>query len=177
MKKKISALVLIVAMTMTIAAIAHAESLVLHEAFTQVFFSPGGGCTNAIVKEIGQARQEILVQAYSFTSVPIARALTDAFRRGITVEVILDKSQRTEKYSSAAFLKNYGIPTYIDAQHPIAHNKILVIDRETVVTGSFNFTRQAESNAENIIILKDTNLAALYAANWFGHRDHSERYW
>ena len=161
---------------MIIAALAHAESFVLHETFAQAFFSPEGGCTNAIVKEIGQTRQEILVQAYSFTSVPIARALTDAFRRGIPVEVILDKSQKTEKYSSATFLKNSGIPTYIDAQHPIAHNKILVIDRETVVTGSFNFTRQAESNAENIIILKDTNLAALYAANWFGHREHSERY-
>jgi phosphatidylserine/phosphatidylglycerophosphate/cardiolipin synthase-like enzyme len=49
-----------------------------------------------------------LVQAYSFTSAPIAKALLDTHKRGMKVQAILDKSQRTEKYSSATFLKNAG---------------------------------------------------------------------
>lgn len=60
------------------------------------------------------------------------------------VEVILDKSQRTEKYSSADLLAHAGIPTYIDTKHQIAHNKIIIIDTKRVLTGSFNFTKNAE---------------------------------
>jgi phosphatidylserine/phosphatidylglycerophosphate/cardiolipin synthase-like enzyme len=91
-----------------------------------------------------------LVQAYSFTSAPIAKALLNAHKRGVKVEVILDRSQKTQKYSSATFLYNVGIPVKIDAQHTIAHNKVMIIDGETVITGSFNFTKPAdENNAEN----------------------------
>jgi len=93
----------------------------------EVFFSPNGGCTEAIVTELGKAKKTIYVQAYSFTSAPIAGALVDAHKRGVHVEVILDKSQRTEKYSSADFVSHAGIPTFIDSKHAIAHNKIMVI--------------------------------------------------
>jgi phosphatidylserine/phosphatidylglycerophosphate/cardiolipin synthase-like enzyme len=86
-----------------------------------VCFTPGGNCTDAIVQALGDAKRAILVQAYSFTSAPIAKALLDAHKRGVQVQVILDKSQRTEKYSSADFLANQGVPTMIDANHAIAH--------------------------------------------------------
>src|SRR5215211_8332763 len=116
-----------------------------------VCFTPGGNCTDAIVKALSEAKRTILVQAYSFTSAPIAKALLDAHTRGVQVQVILDKSQRTEKYSSADFLANQGVPTLIDATHAISHNKVMVIDGETVLTGSFNFTKAAqEKNAENV---------------------------
>jgi len=85
----------------------------------KVFFSPKGGCTEAIISEIGQAKTEILVQACSFTSAPIAKALVDAYKRGVKVQAILDKSQRSEKYTSATFLTNAGIPTFIDAKHTL----------------------------------------------------------
>jgi len=144
---------------------------------TKVCFSPNGGCTESIVKEITNAKSEILVQAYSFTSAPIAKALTDAFKRGVKVEAILDKSQRKERYTAATFLVNAGIPTFIDDKHAIAHNKIMIIDRETVITGSFNFTKAAEEkNAENLLIIKDKELAKVYIDNWNKHKDHSERY-
>ncbi len=70
-----------------------------------------------------------------------------------------------------------GIPTFIDAEHQIAHNKIMIIDRETVITGSFNFTKAAEEkNAENLLILKNKELAKIYIDNWNKHRKHSEEY-
>jgi len=143
----------------------------------QVYFSPSGGCTEAITNALGSAKKTVLVQAYSFTSAPIAKALVDAKRRGLNVQVILDKSQRTERYSSATFLLNQGVPTFIDASHAIAHNKIIVIDGVTVVTGSFNFTSAAESkNAENLLIIQDPALANRYTENWNTHRQHSVVY-
>jgi phosphatidylserine/phosphatidylglycerophosphate/cardiolipin synthase-like enzyme len=122
----------------------------------QVFFSPNGGCTSAITNELAKAKQTVFVQAYSFTSAPIAKAVVDAHRRGVNVKVILDKSQRTEKYSSADFLRNAGVPTQIDTKHAIAHNKIMIIDGQTILTGSFNFTKSAEEkNAENLLVIHD----------------------
>jgi len=143
----------------------------------EVYFSPSGGCTDAVVRALSGARTDIYVQAYSFTSAPIAKALVDAARRGVKVEVVLDKSQRTEKYSSADFVAHEGIPTRIDAAHAIAHNKVMVIDGNTVLTGSFNFTKAAEEhNAENLLVIQDRALAERYLANWKSHADHSEAY-
>jgi hypothetical protein len=143
----------------------------------EIFFSPRGGCTEAVVQEIQDARTSISVQAYSFTSAPIAEALVEAHRRGIEVRVILDKSQRTEKYSSADFLQHAGVPVWIDTKHAIAHNKTMIIDGATVITGSFNFTKAAEeSNAENLLVIRDKLLAEHYANNWRKHAEHSELY-
>src|SRR5664280_960297 len=155
-----------------------AESLILPQNTpVNVYFSPKGGCTNAIINEIEQAKTEILVQAYSFTSAPIAKALLSAHKRGINVQVILDKSQKSQKYTSATFLINSGIPTYVDSKHAIAHNKIMIIDMTKVITGSFNFTKAAEEkNAENLLIISSKELARLYLDNWQRHRQHSEPY-
>ena len=140
-------------------------------------FTPGGNCTDLIVNAIAGAKTSILVQAYSFTSAPIAKALVDAQKRGVRVQVILDKSQRTEQYSSADFLANQGVPTMIDANHAISHNKVMVIDGEIVITGSFNVTKAAqEKNAENMLIIHDKGLAAQYTQNWQAHRQHSQPY-
>jgi len=144
---------------------------------SKVYFSPNGGCTQAIVNEIDRAKSEILVQAYSFTSAPIAKALLSAHKRGIKVIAILDKSNKTARYSSATFLYNSGIPVFIDSAHAIAHNKIIILDRETVITGSFNFTKAAENkNAENVLILKSKALAKEYLKNWEEHKGHSIEY-
>jgi phosphatidylserine/phosphatidylglycerophosphate/cardiolipin synthase-like enzyme len=143
----------------------------------QVYFSPKGGCTEAVVETIGKAHSSILVQAYSFTSAPIAKALVEAKNRGVQVRVILDKSQRTERYSSADFLFNASVPTWIDTKHAIAHNKVMVIDSRTILTGSFNFTKAAEeSNAENLLVIDDPKLAEKYVNNWKLHLKHAETY-
>ncbi len=134
----------------------------------ELCFTPTQNCTNLIVNAINQAKSQILVQAYSFTSVPIARAIINAHRKGVEVKVILDKSQyRPHGFSAAKLLTDYQIPTFIDYQFNIAHNKVIIIDNQTVVTGSFNFTRAAEErNLENVIIITDHQIAKRYAANW-----------
>jgi len=148
-----------------------------HAADIQVFFSPKGGCTEAVVENLNKATNSVLVQAYSFTSAPIAKALVDAQKRGVKVQVILDKSQRKEHYTEADFLLHADVPTYIDAKHTIAHNKIMVIDSHTILTGSFNFTKAAEeNNAENLLVIEDVALAKKYTENWQKHLAHSDKY-
>jgi len=118
--KTISMIAVIGLLFLPINLISYAADLTLNNAPVPIFFSPKGGCTEAIINKTDQSKTEILVQAYSFTSAPIAKALVDAHKRGVKVQAILDKSQRSEKYTSATFLTNAGIPTYIDDKHAIA---------------------------------------------------------
>ena len=74
-------------------------------------------------------------------------------------------------------LTNLGIPVKIDAVHAIAHNKIVIIGGEILITGSFNFTKAAEeNNAENLLVIHDRKLAERYTKNWQEHARHSEAY-
>ena len=147
-----------------------------------VCFTPGQDCTGVVDREIGQARQSILVQAYSFTSRPILSALRAARARGVDVEVIVDKvaarrSAKGSRYNAATYLVNAGIPVWVDAQVAIAHNKVMVIDDSVLITGSFNFTAAAQNhNAENLLVLDDSALAAQYRTNWERRRAASTQY-
>ena len=89
--------------------------------------------------------------------------------------MLLDTGQRTRSDSQAKPLAAAGIPVKIDAVHRIAHNKVMVIDGETVITGSFNFTEAAElRNAENVFIVWDRAAAEKYLENWRVHEGHSQ---
>jgi phosphatidylserine/phosphatidylglycerophosphate/cardiolipin synthase-like enzyme len=151
-----------------IPALAHAD--------TTVCFVPSTtSCTDIVVEQIVAAKTSVYTQAYGFTSKPIENALIDAFRRGVHVEVILDKSNLAQKYSGLGVLQEAGVPTTIDSAHAIAHNKIVVVDEAVVLTGSFNLTVAAQKhNAENLLVLHDPELAALYIANWRAHRAHAK---
>lgn len=150
-------------------AIAHAQP--------RVCFTPGENCTAVILEMLGQAKHSIRLQAYSFTSAPIAKALVDAQNRGVNVQAILDKTARTDKYSAATFLTHAAIPTWIDDQVAIAHNKVMIIDERIIVTGSFNLTKAAqERNAENLLVLDDPELVRRYLANWESRRRASARW-
>ena len=138
MKRYISIVFILVFSLLIDVHVGHAIDLtLLKDTPVKAYFSPKGGCTDAIINEIEQAKTEIKVQAYSFTSAPIAKALVNAHKKGIKVEVILDKSQRSKRYTSATFLMNAGIPTYIDSAPAIAHNKIIIIDQETIIHRQF----------------------------------------
>lgn len=142
--------------------------LYLNNVQATVNFSPDGGCERAIVQAINEAHRQVLVQAYGFTDKAILKALVEAKQRGLDVRVILDKSNETQRYSGATYVMNAGIPVWIDYEPAIAHNKIMVIDNDEVITGSFNFTTSAQKrNAENVLILNHApQLAAVYVRNW-----------
>jgi phosphatidylserine/phosphatidylglycerophosphate/cardiolipin synthase-like enzyme len=143
---------------------------------TDVAFSPEGGITNMVVKEIGSAKKSIQVQTYSFTSQEIIQALINAKKHGVDVRIIIDKSNVNGEDSSRGqkekelldSIVNSGIPMKVDSDFQIAHSKIMIIDGIDIITGSFNFTYSAEhNNAENCLVLHgNKQLADQYIQNW-----------
>lgn len=133
-----------------------------------VCFTPGENCAVKIIQAINQAKKQILVQAYVFSDFSIARALVAAKKRGVVVRIILDKSQLKGKYTLINFFKKHKINLVIDYVPGIAHNKIIIIDNNTVITGSYNYTYSAaRRNAENLLIIRDTEFAREYINNWY----------
>ena len=142
------------------------------------YFSPHGGCTDAIVDELNAAQRTVELQGFSFTSRPIGSALVAAARRGVHVTVLLDAAQTSEHRGEPQYIASHGVPVLVDSRHAIAHNKLILIDGRTLITGSFNFTRAAEEdNAENLLVLHDQpRLQAAYEDNCRKHLEHAERF-
>jgi phospholipase D len=144
-------------------------------------FTPGQSCGELVVGILDHAHSEIRLQAYGFTSLPILSALVSAKRRGVDVVVILDKSDdraSSDRGGSAAeFVSRAGIPVFIDYRPAIAHNKVIVVDKRTVVTGSYNFTAAAEHrNAENVTMIESSEVASRFLSNWESRRAVSRPY-
>jgi phosphatidylserine/phosphatidylglycerophosphate/cardiolipin synthase-like enzyme len=153
--------------THTIPIDAKASITALTADAAEVCFTPGGPCTDLLVATLAKAKQQVLVQAYQLTAQPIAQALINAKARGIDVDVILDKSQLHQRSAMTCQLLAHGIPVLIDKKPAIAHNKVMVIDENEVVTGSFNFSDNAQyHNAENLLVIHDKKLAQAYLQNW-----------
>lgn len=153
------------------------ETKAKYDAVVSVHFSPNGGCTEEIVAQLGRAKDDVLVLAYQFTSEPIATALIAAEKRGVQVRIIADRTQQKDKDSWLPKCKRAGAECFIDAAHAIQHNKVIVIDGETVITGSFNFSGSAEKrNAENLVTIRSEELAKQYHENFIKHLEHSKAF-
>jgi phosphatidylserine/phosphatidylglycerophosphate/cardiolipin synthase-like enzyme len=156
------------------AAIVLALALCGGDAPPEVRFSPRGGCTELVVREVGAAKKSVHVLAYSFTSAPIGDALLAAHRRGVDVSVVLDSGERHAPRCQGPRLGAAGVMVGYDARHSIMHDKVVLVDDDAVITGSFNMTESAEhSNAENLLLLHDAALAKKYAAEFDLHRAHA----
>jgi len=136
------------------------------EMVVQACFSPQGKCASHIAREIEQAKRELLVAVYAFTSDELAQALAQAKKRGVTVQVIIDQEfdARNEK-SEGKFLelqkitvrRSSGIKAPLtDREGGLMHQKFAVIDRRTLLTGSYNWTHAADNlNDENLLMFRD----------------------
>lgn len=152
----------------------------------QVFFTPGDDAAGNIIKAINGARQQVLVQAFSFTHPGIAQALIAAHRRGVDVRLIADQEQtRRIRRNQIATIAAAGVPVWLDAEHNGAHNKVMIIDADSaniadvgVITGSYNFTNAAQyRNAENVLLIRANRaLTKAYQSNWQRHLPHARPY-
>ncbi len=146
-------------------------------------FTPGDKIAKRIVSAIGEAKKDIKIQAYGFTNTAIAKALAAAAQRGVAVQLIEDDGEYANLNGFTKLkldgIKAAGAKIYIDGDHAIAHNKVMIIDakdsKPVVITGSYNFTQAAENNnAENVLLISGNGaLAASYLANWQKHLSHS----
>lgn len=141
-----------------------------------VCFTPPSGCGSLIAQEIVKAKKSIFVQAYGLTSVAIIHQLKQARARGVKVHILLDGSNLSNNDSIYRELKSYGIDVGIDKMPGIAHNKVMIIDKRKVITGSFNFTAAADNkNAENVVLIDDANIASRYLDNWHERKTQSDK--
>jgi phosphatidylserine/phosphatidylglycerophosphate/cardiolipin synthase-like enzyme len=130
---------------------------------TKVYFSPNGGCQEAIVTEINKAHETIDIAMYALTSREIAQALVSAKGRNIKVKISLDIGQIKDHYSKGKYLIKKGLDVKFHMGPGLMHNKFAVIDDRVVITGSFNWTTTAEKkNAENLLIISDKEIAQKY---------------
>jgi phosphatidylserine/phosphatidylglycerophosphate/cardiolipin synthase-like enzyme len=144
-----------------------------------VYFSPNGGTARAILKSISSAHHTILVQVHLLYAMRLAGALMRAHQRGVQVHVILAANAQPHDppVKAVALLVVAGIAVSLDDHHEWAYDKVMILDRATVITGSYNWKLAAESkNGENLLVIRDPRLATMYAENWQHHANHSFRY-
>jgi phosphatidylserine/phosphatidylglycerophosphate/cardiolipin synthase-like enzyme len=159
--RQFSAVALIVATVFACNTNAHAAERVAlrgDAAAVDVYFAPQDDISLYLVDFISKAQRRVWLAGYTFTMPEIARAVSQAKARGLDVRVVLDASQSGEKYSGATYLRNAGVPVWINSRHAIMHHKFVVCDDDRVGFGSANFTKAAmagrkadpaRSNAEN----------------------------
>lgn len=140
-----------------------------------VCFTPNQKCQIHIIDHINDAKKSIRIQAFSFTDKAIANALIDAHKRGVDVKLILNKTNVNSAQSAKDIVINAGIPVKFDYPRGIAHNKVMIIDEENLVTGSYNFSENAyKNNTENLLILVDPKLCEAYIGNWNNRWEQSK---
>ncbi|MFH1386772.1 MAG: phospholipase D-like domain-containing protein [bacterium] len=122
------------------------------------YFSPNGGIRDKIIAKINLSQKSIKLAIYSFTSGEIAWALENAKDRGVAIQVVADKGQAKGKNSEINFLLSKGIPVKLlqGKGRGIMHHKFAIFDDKEVVTGSYNWTENAEkNNYENAVFISD----------------------
>ena len=171
------------ALPLTVGSALAREIVPAPQATYEALFTPGDAVDARLADLIDSAQSEVLVNAFTFTSRRIGRALTLAQARGVRVEIVADRGQTLELPGSAVpTLARQGIAVWLDGNFAAAHNKVLIIDgasaQGAIVTGSYNYTGAAQSrNAENVLIVRhDPALALQYRANFIRLRDRAQRY-
>lgn len=129
----------------------------------ECYFAPEDHACDAIVDEIHEAEKTIDFMAFSFTSDDIAEAMAGRVKQAVKVRGLFEKRCAGSQYSKDEYLAERGCSIYMDKNPYTMHHKVIIIDNDTVVTGSYNFSKQAETNNdENVLIVHDADIAAAF---------------
>lgn len=129
----------------------------------KVYFSPNGGCQQAVISEIKKATQTIDIAMYYLSSRQIAQALVRSRENNVRVRIVLDQGQEIESASKSGYFIKHGFDIRYHLGFGLMHNKFAIIDGKTLITGSFNWTLTAEErNEENLLIITDEGTIEKY---------------
>lgn len=146
----------------------------------QTGFSPEGSAEALVLKVIGSAKHDLRMMGYSFTSPTISAALAKAARSGVDVKLVLDDHGNEGRASKNAmnYVVNAGVQLRTIDKYKIQHDKVIVVDGQTVETGSFNYTASAaKANSENVLVAWEVpDLAADYLRHWQSRWDQGTDY-
>ena len=133
------------------------------ETVVRTYFSPEDNVAEKIINLICEAETSIYFMAFSFTNNDIGSAVLKRFDEGLDIKGVFEGKQNNEKYSEFYKMKNAGIPVKEDHSKYNMHHKVMIIDKKIVITGSYNFSINAEkNNDENIVIIENPSLAKKY---------------
>lgn len=132
------------------------------------YFSPGSDTISPLLREINSAEKSIHFMVFAFTHDTLGNAMRDKFAAGIEVQGVFEKRQTDNPYSEYKAMKKAGLSVVLDKNRGTMHHKVIVVDEETVITGSYNFSKNAEkNNSENLLIIKgNREIAAAYLAEF-----------
>ena len=123
------------------------------------YFTPEDDTREAIVAEMDAATNEIAILAFSFTDRGITEAVRRAIDRGVKVVAVLDSGMANHPSANTKELNAMGANVRT-SPGVLLHHKVIVIDRQTVVCGSANFSAAAfDKNDENVLIVRAPNFA------------------
>ncbi len=133
----------------------------------EVYFAPEDKVARKLVPLLLDARRSVRFMAFSFTSESIADALIQLNDRGVSVEGVFETRGSDTVYSQYDDLKKAGIPVFLDGNPYLLHHKVFIIDEQTVVLGSYNFSGNAEKdNDENLLVIHDQEVAKSFLAEY-----------
>lgn len=137
---------------------------------TEVYFSPKGGCQEKVIKIIDQTKKTLEVAMYSLDNSQILLAIERAKTRGVEISIILDRTQAFNNVPETLNLKYKGVNVRIHSQNKIQHNKFSISDGKLAITGSFNWTNNAEtSNEENCLFIDDPSIVKAFVERFENH--------
>ena len=143
-----------------------AERLMVGDILLENYFAPERSLSPLLAEAVAGARQEVLFMAFAFTDDAIGAAMLGRARSGITVRGVFETSGATTEFSEYGAMINAGpdnLQVRRDGNPRLMHHKVIIIDRETVVFGSYNFSESANSaNDENLVIVHDPEFAGYF---------------
>ncbi len=130
----------------------------------EVYFSPDDHVGSRLEELLKGAQSSIDFMAYSFTSDPLSEAIRGRADGGVRVRGVMDAEQmRTNMGTEYDRFRMRGLDVRLDGEEGLMHHKVMIIDRQTVVLGSYNFTASAEkTNDENVLIIHNPEIAAKF---------------
>ncbi|MCL5429514.1 MAG: phospholipase D-like domain-containing protein [Chloroflexi bacterium] len=153
---------------------AHSPADTLHrqvkigDAYVETYFAPEDEVLSRLVELINGARESVFFLAYSITLDELAEALLAAQARGVEIRGVMDKAQAANAGGEFGRLSDNGVDVRLDGEDGRLHHKVLIVDGEIVVTGSYNFSANAEErNDENLLVIHDAGLASKYLAEFW----------
>ncbi len=135
----------------------------VHDETVRAFFSPRHRIESILAELVRGASSRVYFMSFSFTSDFIGESLIELARRGVSVHGIMEERGAFSAFSEYMKFRVAGIDVRIRRGRGIMHHKVIVIDGRIVITGSFNFSRGADSvNDENIVIIESEEVARAY---------------
>jgi len=138
-------------------------SLTIEGVQVETYFSPDDGTATRILELLFGAQESIYFLAFSFTSDDIAVAMYDAVNRGVDVAGVFETSQASGQGGEFFNMADAGLKVELDGNPRNMHHKVMIIDQQIVILGSYNFTASAEErNDENTLIIHSPEIAVLF---------------